>query len=102
MCRFLQGYVSFSLAGKDQPNFCPVAWVPYAGHCYYLQRTKIMWSDALAACHREGADLATIHNIEEHSFIISQSGYCKYVPSQCPLYTDTFWVSMFPYSIHSL
>ncbi|XP_002663014.2 macrophage mannose receptor 1 [Danio rerio] len=71
--------------GKDQPNFCPAAWVPYAGNCYYLQRTKKMWNDALAACHREGANLASIHNIEEHSFIISQSGY---------LPTDELWIGL--------
>lgn len=36
-----------------------------------------MWRDALAACHKQGGDLASIHNIEEQSFIFSQSGYCK-------------------------
>lgn len=36
-----------------------------------------MWTDALAACHKEGGDLASIQNIEEQSFVISQSGYCK-------------------------
>ncbi|CAM4532936.1 unnamed protein product [Leuciscus chuanchicus] len=73
--------------GKDQPNFCPsVAWVPYAGHCYHLQRSKkTSWSNALAACHREGADLASVHNIEEHSFIISQTGY---------LPTDELWIGL--------
>ncbi|XP_050971124.1 macrophage mannose receptor 1 [Labeo rohita] len=79
--------------GKDQPNFCPVAWVPYAGHCYYLQRTKMMWSNALAACHKEGADLASIHNIEEHSFIISQSGY---------LPTDELWIGLNDQRIQNL
>ncbi|ROL48296.1 Macrophage mannose receptor 1 [Anabarilius grahami] len=71
--------------GKDQPNFCPAAWVPYAGHCYYLQRIKKTWSDALAACHRDGADLASVHNIEEHSFIITQTGY---------LPTDELWIGL--------
>ena len=64
---------------KNQPIFCPNHWVPYAGNCYYLQRSKMMWRDALAACHKQGADLASIHNIEEQSFIFSQSGYCKCV-----------------------
>ena len=71
---------NFSLSlPKDQPSFCPNYWVPYAGHCYFLERTKKMWREALAACHKEGGDLASIHNIEEQSFIISQSGYCKYL-----------------------
>lgn len=60
---------------KNQHNFCPSHWIPYAGHCYYLERSKKMWRDALAACHKDGGDLASIHNIEEQSFIISQSGY---------------------------
>ena len=63
--------------GTDQHSFCPGHWVPYAGSCYYLERSKKMWGDALAACHKEGGDLASIHNIEEQSFVISQSGYCK-------------------------
>ncbi|XP_067302919.1 macrophage mannose receptor 1-like [Pseudorasbora parva] len=72
--------------GKDQVSFCPsVEWVPYASHCYNLQRGKKTWSDALAACHKEGADLASVHNIEEHSFIISQMGY---------LPTDELWIGL--------
>ncbi|XP_065117892.1 macrophage mannose receptor 1-like isoform X3 [Paramisgurnus dabryanus] len=79
--------------GKDQPNFCPVAWVPYASHCYDLQRTKKTWSEALAACHREGSDLASIHNIEEHSFIISQTGYMS---------TDELWIGLNDQRIQNL
>ncbi|TSL34563.1 Macrophage mannose receptor 1 [Bagarius yarrelli] len=71
--------------GKDEPSFCPATWVPYSGHCYSLSRTKMMWSDALTACRKEGADLTSIHNIEEHSFIISQSGY---------LPTDELWIGL--------
>lgn len=77
MCSHLFGSLT---TDKDQPSFCPSHWVPYAGSCYYLQRNKKMWKDALSACHKEGGDLASIHNIEEQSFVISQSGYCK-----CPL-----------------
>ncbi|XP_016338293.1 macrophage mannose receptor 1-like [Sinocyclocheilus anshuiensis] len=93
ICRKGNSTDNTSPPGKDQPNFCPGAWVPYAGHCYYLQRTKMMWSDALAACHREGADLASIHNIEEHSFIISQSGY---------LPTDELWIGLNDQRIQNL
>nr|XP_055073387.1 macrophage mannose receptor 1-like [Misgurnus anguillicaudatus] len=79
--------------GKDQPNFCPVPWVLYAGHCYYLQRTNKTWSDALTACHRERSDLASIHNIEEHSFIISQTGYMS---------TDELWIGLNDQRIQNL
>ncbi|XP_015232976.1 PREDICTED: macrophage mannose receptor 1 [Cyprinodon variegatus] len=67
------------------PSFCPNHWVPYGGQCYYLERSKKMWTDALAACRKEGADLASINNIEEQSFIITQSGY---------LQTDVLWIGL--------
>ncbi|XP_073715683.1 macrophage mannose receptor 1 [Misgurnus anguillicaudatus] len=85
ICRKGNSTVITPSTGKDQPSFCPVAWVPYAGHCYYLKRTKMTWSDALAECHKEGSDLASIHNIEEHSFIISQTGYMP---------TDELWIGL--------
>lgn len=70
---------------KDQPSFCPNHWVPYSGYCYNLDRSKNMWKDALSACHKEGGDLASISNIEEQSFIISQMGY---------LPTDVLWIGL--------
>ncbi|KAM4606060.1 macrophage mannose receptor 1 [Polymixia lowei] len=70
---------------KDQPTFCTNHWVPYSGHCYYLERSKKMWKDAVAACHKEGGDLASVHNIEEQSFVISQLGY---------LPTDELWIGL--------
>ncbi|XP_076014204.1 macrophage mannose receptor 1 [Genypterus blacodes] len=71
------------LIGNGLPIFCPRNWIPYGANCYYLQRIKKMWRDALAACHIEGGDLASIHNIEEQSFIISQTGYMS---------TDVLWI----------
>uniref|UniRef100_A0A3Q3KI97 C-type lectin domain-containing protein n=1 Tax=Monopterus albus TaxID=43700 RepID=A0A3Q3KI97_MONAL len=76
---------SFVLCKSSALLFCPSHWVPYGGNCYYLVRDKKMWRDALAACHREGGDLASIHNIEEQSFIISQTGY---------LPTDVLWIGL--------
>ncbi|XP_069552423.1 macrophage mannose receptor 1 [Brachyistius frenatus] len=70
---------------SKEPSFCPNHWVPYAGNCYYLERTKKMWRDASAACRKEGGDLASVHNIEEQSFIISQSGY---------LPADVLWIGL--------
>ncbi|XP_059901555.1 macrophage mannose receptor 1 [Gadus macrocephalus] len=72
------------LAWKDS-GFCPSHWVPYAGNCYNLQRGKKMWKDALSACHKDGADLASVHNIEEQSFLISQMGYSS---------TDQLWIGL--------
>ncbi|XP_061778196.1 macrophage mannose receptor 1 [Nerophis ophidion] len=68
-----------------QPSFCPNHWVPYGGNCYFLERSKKMWKDALTACRKEGADLASIHNIQEQSFIIAQSGYMA---------KDVLWIGL--------
>uniref|UniRef100_A0A672G195 Mannose receptor C-type 1 n=1 Tax=Salarias fasciatus TaxID=181472 RepID=A0A672G195_SALFA len=78
---------------SKEPSFCPNHWVPYAGNCYYLERSKKMWKDALAACRKDEADLASIHNIEEQSFIISQSGY---------LPTDVLWIGLNDQRSHML
>ncbi|XP_043921440.1 macrophage mannose receptor 1-like [Protopterus annectens] len=64
---------------------CPDQWVPYAGYCYTIKREEKMWKDALLSCRKEEADLASIHNIEEHSFILSQLGY---------LPTDILWIGL--------
>uniref|UniRef100_A0A3P9KK49 Macrophage mannose receptor 1 n=1 Tax=Oryzias latipes TaxID=8090 RepID=A0A3P9KK49_ORYLA len=82
------------------PSFCPSHWVPYAGNCYFLERSKKMWRDALAACRKDGGDLASIHSIEEQSFVISQTGYSQ---------TDMLWIGfndqrnqlLFEWSDHS-
>uniref|UniRef100_A0A4W4DYJ2 Macrophage mannose receptor 1 n=1 Tax=Electrophorus electricus TaxID=8005 RepID=A0A4W4DYJ2_ELEEL len=85
ICRKGNSTAIIPSTGKDQLSFCPAGWVPYASHCYSLQRSKMMWKDALAACHKEGADLASIHNIEEYSFLISQSGYSP---------NDELWIGL--------
>lgn len=61
---------------------CPRPWIPYLGHCYYLNRAKKTWLEARDACRRDGGDLMSILNIEEQSFAISQLGYCKF-PCRC-------------------
>uniref|UniRef100_A0A8B9LX51 Mannose receptor, C type 1a n=1 Tax=Astyanax mexicanus TaxID=7994 RepID=A0A8B9LX51_ASTMX len=91
-CNKKLGYIcrkgnSTSTITPSGGNFCPTTWVPYSGHCYSIRRNKMMWRDALSACHKDGAELASIHNIEEHSFIISQSGYSK-TP------TDEIWIGL--------
>ncbi|OXB84688.1 UNVERIFIED_CONTAM: hypothetical protein H355_001165 [Colinus virginianus] len=57
------------------PIRCPDQWVSYAGHCYIIHRVPKIWKDALTSCRKEDGDLASIHNVEEYSFVISQLGY---------------------------
>ncbi|CAM2105345.1 unnamed protein product [Caretta caretta] len=44
-----------------------------------------MWKEALTSCTKEDGDLASIHNIKEHSFIVSQLGYKP---------TDELWIGL--------
>ncbi|KAI5104059.1 macrophage mannose receptor 1 precursor [Silurus meridionalis] len=64
---------------------CPRPWIPYLGHCYYLNRNKKTWLEARDACRRDGGDLLSILNVEEQSFAISQLGYLK---------TDELWIGL--------
>ncbi|CAM5119923.1 unnamed protein product [Natator depressus] len=64
---------------------CPEGWLPYTGHCYMIHREPKMWKEALTSCTKEDGDLASIHNIEEHSFIVSQLGYKP---------TDELWIGL--------
>uniref|UniRef100_A0A8C3H207 Macrophage mannose receptor 1 n=1 Tax=Corvus moneduloides TaxID=1196302 RepID=A0A8C3H207_CORMO len=56
-------------------TLCPREWVPYAGHCYRIYRTAKIWKEAQSSCRKEDGELASIHNIEEYSFTVSQLGY---------------------------
>uniref|UniRef100_A0A8C4UK20 Mannose receptor C-type 1 n=1 Tax=Falco tinnunculus TaxID=100819 RepID=A0A8C4UK20_FALTI len=57
------------------PIRCPDQWMSYAGHCYIIHRDPKIWKDALTSCRKDDGDLASIHNVEEYSFVISQLGY---------------------------
>ncbi|KFP00022.1 Macrophage mannose receptor 1, partial [Calypte anna] len=58
-----------------RPIKCTDGWLPYAGHCYSLQRELKKWKDALSSCKQQDGDLASVHNIAEFSFLVSQLGY---------------------------
>ncbi|XP_072859192.2 macrophage mannose receptor 1 [Pogona vitticeps] len=60
---------------SNVPIKCPEGWISYAGRCYKIHRETALWNDALTLCRKEGGDLASIHSVEEYSFIISQLGY---------------------------
>ncbi|NXC92725.1 MRC1 protein, partial [Certhia familiaris] len=71
---------SFTIASGDSKHFkCPREWMPYAGHCYRIYRTPKIWKEAQSSCRKEDGDLASIHNIEEYSFTVSQLGYSDLV-----------------------
>uniref|UniRef100_A0A8C4W867 Mannose receptor C-type 1 n=1 Tax=Gopherus evgoodei TaxID=1825980 RepID=A0A8C4W867_9SAUR len=78
-------------SGDFRPIKCPSGWIPYSGHCYMLYRAPKIWKDALSSCRKEGGDLASIHNIEEYSFTVSQLGYKP---------TDELWIGLNDLKIH--
>lgn len=67
------GWMLF-LSSVEQ-GFCSDPWIPYNGHCFFLQRTPKTWSDAVKACRKEHGDLVSIRNVEDQGFVISQLGY---------------------------
>uniref|UniRef100_A0A663E6M4 Macrophage mannose receptor 1-like n=1 Tax=Aquila chrysaetos chrysaetos TaxID=223781 RepID=A0A663E6M4_AQUCH len=66
---------SIIASGDLKPFKCPRQWVVYAGHCYRIYRTPKIWKEAQSSCRKEDGELASIHNIEEYSFTVSQLGY---------------------------
>ncbi|XP_062407758.1 macrophage mannose receptor 1-like [Sardina pilchardus] len=64
---------------------CSAPWIPYAGHCYFLNRTKNTWKDSNTQCLNAGGHLLSIHDIEEQSFVRSQLGYME---------TDKLWIGL--------
>uniref|UniRef100_A0A673ZBF0 Macrophage mannose receptor 1-like n=1 Tax=Salmo trutta TaxID=8032 RepID=A0A673ZBF0_SALTR len=85
LCSKKHGYI----CQKDPPTpptgFCSSPWIPYAARCFLLQRTKKTWTEAQTECRKDGGDLASIHNIEQHSFVMSQLGYAA---------ADELWIGM--------
>uniref|UniRef100_A0A673Z8X1 Macrophage mannose receptor 1-like n=1 Tax=Salmo trutta TaxID=8032 RepID=A0A673Z8X1_SALTR len=51
----------------EETGFCSSPWIPYAARCFLLQRTKKTWTEAQTECRKDGGDLASIHNIEQHN-----------------------------------
>ncbi|XP_041804377.1 macrophage mannose receptor 1-like [Chelmon rostratus] len=90
-CSKKLGYICYSKAAEELPTqavetgFCSRPWIPYNGHCFYLNRTQKTWSDAQRECRNGGGDLVTIRNVEDQSFVISQLGYAS---------TDQLWIGL--------
>ncbi|KFV80638.1 Macrophage mannose receptor 1, partial [Struthio camelus australis] len=76
---------------KWRPIKCTDGWWPYAGHCYAIQRDPKLWKDALTSCKRQDGDLASVHNIAEHSFLVSQLGYKP---------TEELWLGLNDLKVH--
>ncbi|XP_053876596.1 macrophage mannose receptor 1-like isoform X1 [Malaclemys terrapin pileata] len=67
------------------PIKCPDGWLPYSGHCYMIHREPKVWKEALTSCKKQDGNLASMHNIAENSFIVSQLGYTP---------TEDLWIGL--------
>ncbi|XP_073319717.1 lactose-binding lectin l-2-like [Pagrus major] len=54
---------------KLQRGGCPMFWYGFNGRCYKYVATQLTWADAELYCLSEGANLVSIHSLEEHNFI---------------------------------
>ncbi|NWS70861.1 MRC1 protein, partial [Crotophaga sulcirostris] len=59
----------------SEPVKCPEGWLPCGNYCYIIHRDPRAWREALISCNDSNGNLASIHNPEEHGFILSQLGY---------------------------
>uniref|UniRef100_A0A671U5T3 Mannose receptor, C type 1b n=1 Tax=Sparus aurata TaxID=8175 RepID=A0A671U5T3_SPAAU len=90
-CNKRLGYICYSErpvtppTGAPEAEFCSSPWIPYNGHCFFLNRTEKTWTDAQRACRKEGGDLVSLRNVEDQSFVISQLGYAS---------TDQLWIGL--------
>ncbi|XP_023268088.1 lactose-binding lectin l-2-like [Seriola lalandi dorsalis] len=57
--------------GKLQRGNCPMFWFSFNGRCYKYLSTRMSWADAELHCVSEGANLVSIHSLEEEGFVKS-------------------------------
>ncbi|XP_014899453.1 macrophage mannose receptor 1-like isoform X2 [Poecilia latipinna] len=90
-CNKKFGYICYSKGVLASPTavpdmgHCSAPWVPYNGHCFQLYRNAQSWSGAQQTCRKDGGDLASIRNMEDHSFITTELGYAS---------TDELWIGL--------
>ncbi|XP_029918826.1 galactose-specific lectin nattectin-like [Myripristis murdjan] len=49
---------------------CPMFWYSFNGRCYKYVATRMTWADAELHCVSEGANLVSLHSLDEHNFVI--------------------------------
>ncbi|XP_068188442.1 lactose-binding lectin l-2-like [Antennarius striatus] len=52
-----------------QRGNCPMFWFKFNDRCYKYVATRVSWADAELHCVSEGANLVSIHSMEEQNFI---------------------------------
>ncbi|KAK5866354.1 hypothetical protein PBY51_020551 [Eleginops maclovinus] len=48
---------------------CPYGWTGFQGRCYYHNQETLSWHDADSTCASLGANLVSVHSLEEYNFL---------------------------------
>ncbi|KAF7661724.1 hypothetical protein LDENG_00253090 [Lucifuga dentata] len=56
---------------KLQRGSCPMFWYSFRGRCYKYVASRMTWADAELHCVSEGANLVSVHSVEESNFVIN-------------------------------
>ncbi|XP_007547609.1 lactose-binding lectin l-2-like [Poecilia formosa] len=48
---------------------CPPFWFSFQGRCYKYVASGMTWGEAELQCVSEGANLVSIHSLEEHNYV---------------------------------
>ncbi|XP_039676874.1 lactose-binding lectin l-2-like [Perca fluviatilis] len=54
---------------KLQRGNCPMFWFSFNDRCYKYVATRMTWADAELHCVSEGANLVSIHSLDEQNFV---------------------------------
>ena len=54
---------------KLQRGNCPMFWFSFNNRCYKYVSTKMSWADAELHCVSQGANLVSIHSLDEQNFV---------------------------------
>ncbi|XP_040892650.1 ladderlectin-like [Toxotes jaculatrix] len=63
------GDVEEAAAPQSRFNFCPDGWFSYNSRCFKFINTPLSWYNAEEHCNSLGANLASVSNPREYSFL---------------------------------
>ncbi|KAM6903124.1 C-type lection lectoxin-Enh3-like [Lycodopsis pacificus] len=72
---FFFGLALGAVSPSDDPQLtqqqgnCPMFWYSFNGRCHKYVATRMTWADAEMHCVSQGANLVSIHSLEEHNFV---------------------------------
>ncbi|XP_062614717.1 C-type lectin domain family 4 member G-like [Saccostrea cucullata] len=65
--RFLEERDGWKFFGNYKA--CESGWYPFAGHCYYLNETKVTWKAAKTQCTVQNSYLVEVNSAKEYKWI---------------------------------